>query len=228
MPPSRRLESARNTFAAARESGAQLLAQVASREGELQQTLRDHDANDPAVVTAQGNLAQARQDLLRARSGERAAKDAVQSELDRWLGRFVPADDISEVTDLSSELPLVLLPVKLQTRFLPVGAPTELQVRIYPDVLFADTHETALTAAEEAAGQAYWTRSWPGARLRPSEPKSGLVSTATMRSRRSRANSVPSRMLTVVLPTPPLGDMTAMVTQRLRWGAWIVRSSRCW
>jgi hypothetical protein len=50
--------------------------------------------------------------------------------------------------------------VKIQTRFLPVWAPTELAVRIYPDVIFGDTHEEALTRAEFEAAKAYWTDGW--------------------------------------------------------------------
>lgn len=50
---------------------------------------------------------------------------------------------------------------------------------------------------------------WSGVRTRPREPKSVFVSTATIGSRRRSENNVPSSAVTVVLPTPPLGDLLA-------------------
>ena len=60
----------------------------------------------------------------------------------------------------------------------------------------------------------------------PSEPKSGLVSTATTRSGRMWASSEPISTVSVVLPTPPFGDTTASVGQRCSRGAAIASSSR--
>ena len=65
-----------------------------------------------------------------------------------------------------------------------------------------------------------------GRQRRPSDPKSGLVSTATMRSRRTRASSEPSSTVVVVFPTPPFGETTAIVAQRVSRGDAIARSSR--
>src|SRR6185295_18799439 len=60
-----------------------------------------------------------------------------------------------------SNLPLVLLPVRLETRFftLPSGA-TELRVRIYPDKIHVDTHEPELTTQERSWGTQYWQQDW--------------------------------------------------------------------
>ena len=67
---------------------------------------------------------------------------------------------------------------------------------------------------------------WSGVNVRPSDPKSGLVSTATMRSRRTRASSEPRSTVVVVFPTPPFGETTAIVAHRVSRGAAIARSSR--
>lgn len=61
---------------------------------------------------------------------------------------------------LDRELPLALLPVRLEARYLPRGAPTELVVRVFPDEIHADGHDPALTVREERAGHAYWQVVW--------------------------------------------------------------------
>jgi hypothetical protein len=57
-------------------------------------------------------------------------------------------------------LPLVLLPVRIETAYLPGAAGTDLVVRIYPDDIHVDSHEPELTSAELAAGAAYWKAVW--------------------------------------------------------------------
>jgi len=49
--------------------------------------------------------------------------------------------------------PLVLLPLRLETSW---ADGQILRVRIYPDAIGVDTHQPKLTAAEQAAGAAYW------------------------------------------------------------------------
>jgi hypothetical protein len=52
--------------------------------------------------------------------------------------------------------PLLLLPVRIETRF----TDAELLVRLYPDQIMVDGHHQELTAAEVAAGGAYWDAVW--------------------------------------------------------------------
>lgn len=57
---------------------------------------------------------------------------------------------------LNAARPIVLLPVRLETRY----AGSELLVRIYPDHLHIDSHEPELTPEETTAGKRYWERVW--------------------------------------------------------------------
>ena len=67
-----------------------------------------------------------------------------------------PRPDISRC---SAEFPIVLLPVRIETRF-EEGPPAELKVRIYPDEIVADAHEPPLTEVERQVGIAYWKNAW--------------------------------------------------------------------
>ena len=57
--------------------------------------------------------------------------------------------------------PLVLFPVRLETRFFPQAAGTsELRVRVYPDKIHNDSHEPELTADELTWGKHFWEQMW--------------------------------------------------------------------
>lgn len=60
----------------------------------------------------------------------------------------------------SAEHPVVLLPVRLETRFVTSGATPELLVRLYPDEVHVDTHEPGLTAQEAEWGRHFWAQTW--------------------------------------------------------------------
>lgn len=58
-------------------------------------------------------------------------------------------------------VPLVLLPVRLETRFFPqAGNQTELRIRIYPDKVHVDSHQRELLADERTAAMNYWQQDW--------------------------------------------------------------------
>jgi hypothetical protein len=60
-----------------------------------------------------------------------------------------------------SDRPLALLPVRLETRFFAQPDRSyELRIRVYPDKVHIDSHETELTSTEREWGRHYWEQLW--------------------------------------------------------------------
>jgi hypothetical protein len=75
--------------------------------------------------------------------------------------------NIPNTPDLGTQLsfgaarPVVLFPVRLETRFFPqANGSSELCVRVYPDKVLIDSHEPELTADELTWGKHFWEQSW--------------------------------------------------------------------
>ena len=66
---------------------------------------------------------------------------------------------MAEPKPISADFPVVLLPVRLETRFF--GA--ELWIRIYPDTVHIDTHEPELTQDEQRWGRNFHEQLWRAA-----------------------------------------------------------------
>lgn len=64
------------------------------------------------------------------------------------------------IEGLSDSLPFLLLPIRIETRFMTVERRQELWVRIFPDDIAVHTHEGNLTAEDVQAGKIYWQESW--------------------------------------------------------------------
>jgi hypothetical protein len=59
-----------------------------------------------------------------------------------------------------ADLPIALLPVRLETRFVPAGTQVDFCVRIYPDDLHVETHEPELLDTELIHGRHAWEQIW--------------------------------------------------------------------
>ncbi|HET7697799.1 MAG TPA: hypothetical protein VFK57_18950 [Vicinamibacterales bacterium] len=105
----------------------------------------DREAVDAAAARI-GQMADERAALARALGG---LHDRVRRDLDGRLGR---------VLDLEADVPLVLLPVRVEVRSTAAGA--ALRVRIFHDALHVETLDEGISEAERSAGIAYWTTVW--------------------------------------------------------------------
>jgi hypothetical protein len=123
----------------------------------LANTRRSGDAGD--IADAQQAVTRAEQDYNLARDDERLKRDTLSSRIFDWIGPRNPEADLQR---LSASYPIVLFPVRVETRFDLGGSPQHLLVRIYPDEIFVNVHERSLTLDEYKAGGDYYLDLPPG------------------------------------------------------------------
>jgi len=88
--------------------------------------------------------------------------DETNAALFEQLGGLLSlADPAKLVEQLDDSVPFLLMPVRLETRFIhDPQKGNELWVRIFPDDIHTQTHEEALSTGEAQAGRAYWDQVW--------------------------------------------------------------------
>jgi hypothetical protein len=88
----------------------------------------------------------------------RGTLQAANANLSRLVGEFVLPQAPQELaSQLDDGLPCLLLPLRIETRFMGAPGARELWVRVYPDDVAVHTHEKSLTRDEVRAGIQYWT-----------------------------------------------------------------------
>jgi hypothetical protein len=152
-----------------------------SIEEELAQARALVDQKEQAVANADARVLAARKRLALGMltpeqlvAAQRALAEAIEAqsvaqadlanarEVFEALRKALLDSQAAAIGAVSGELPLVLLPVRLETRFQTVSDLADLLIRIYPDDLHVDTHEPGLTEEEEQWGRNYWEETWRG------------------------------------------------------------------
>lgn len=72
---------------------------------------------------------------------------------------------------LPARLPVLLLPFRIETRFVQGVGGMELWIRVYPDQISINSLKTGLTQLEADAGSVFWNRSWTLAQTPGSDEK---------------------------------------------------------
>src|SRR5262245_4297104 len=141
--------------AAARRTQLELAAAQAADA--LERVRRERGADTRAVAEA----VRARDAADAAVTGQRTAQERLRGQLGEAIAGTLADRPEADFARLAATLPLVLLPVRIETRFR--GA--ELLIRVYPDEIAGDGHEPELTGEERDLGFAYWRAVWldPGA-----------------------------------------------------------------
>ncbi len=146
------LHTARQALAEARQQRSRLEAEHAAAARSVSGRTAD------ALARLKGRLDDARADET-AKGEALALQETGGAEL---LEAFAAvADPSTAVTQWSGDTPILLLPVRLETRFHRTeDGRDELWVRIYPDDCAVDTFEATLSDTEAASGRRYWIETW--------------------------------------------------------------------
>ncbi len=204
--------------------------QIAGLTTERDQSLLDlgNLTSELSLRLAEAQSAAAQGDAAAA-TRAKAAADVVRAQRRDLLGSIdqISAGVVSEVAkllaggldpcDAEADVPLVLLPVRLETRFSDDGA--TLRVRIQPDDAHVDRLDAGLSDDEQAAGIAYWIAVFSGGPAAEDAAWSALV----VAVHRQRAAWVANTLTPTNLadrPNPPaptpLPDFPIVVPRTLR------------
>ncbi|MFC0006314.1 hypothetical protein [Micromonospora siamensis] len=124
---------------------------------------------------------------------------------------------------LPADVPIALLPVRLETRY----HDGNLLIRIYPDVLHVDAHETELTAVEADHGVRYWAQ--VAAAGTDTDRLHGVWQALTAEHGITRAAWIARRTRDgVPAQTPATGTWTRAPMARLLPTRWRVAGYRQW
>jgi len=157
------LNKARAARAAAESDAAQAAELVRKVTQQLSNLTRTLNPTDRAALAQKAKL----QAQLKQGASDVAAKQAVLAKTKETLSSAIEgfatfSDPRKNLSLLSDQLPFLLFPVRVETRFMNSGDPAQPQlwVRIYPDDCSIDTFESTLSAAELANAKLYWQAVW--------------------------------------------------------------------
>ncbi|MEW6734623.1 MAG: TM1812 family CRISPR-associated protein [Acidobacteriota bacterium] len=160
QPPNIRdeISKARSEIENAERQAAEIAAQLAQTESEIKVLRRRQNNIDLNTMMARAT------DLRRVRAEALARAAKARQRLNSLLESLINSSSTNDVISLvKTDLPIALLPVRLETRFVSVPNGTQLLIRVYPDDLHVDTHETELTDEELELGKTFWQQSWRAA-----------------------------------------------------------------
>ena len=132
------------------DTAADLVTQADARRTDARTAALD--GNDAEFTTASADATA----LYAQRRDALTGLAAVDSELTAAIAALA-----GDPCDLEPDVPLALLPVRLETRYTEDG--TGLRVRIFPDDIHVDRLDRGVSDLERAAGIVYWQAIWDGA-----------------------------------------------------------------
>jgi len=150
------VEAARRTLSDSRKAVNDLLVQVQADDAALAALERNLGVQDERLEPARRRLRESEAALAGARGRTAAADGKLNEIIKGLLDRGMEGD----VARLSADFPIVMLPVRIETRFKTSDGASQLWLRVYPDEIVADLHEPELTQQELDLGTAYWTTAW--------------------------------------------------------------------
>jgi len=134
-------------------------------EAAQKQLQRKYDADNPRHQQQQAELGQQRLNTVADVARLNAEHDDHLQGVASLVSEFIPFTDPREhVSRFNDDTPFMLMPVRLETRFVTItgasGQQPQLWIRIYPDTCAVDNFEAVLSESEIAAAKTFWAMMW--------------------------------------------------------------------
>jgi len=137
------------------------LKRAEQRVKELERTF---DPQDGKKVEERNKLRADRDEAQRVFDGAKAGKTEAANRLAGLIGILeLSSDPRKLITALEADVPVLLLPMRLETRFSTMPGQSDqacLLVRVYPDDALVDTFEETLSTSEVANAKIFWCGWW--------------------------------------------------------------------
>ncbi|MGY1933682.1 hypothetical protein ACW9HE_32895 [Nocardia gipuzkoensis] len=117
----------------------------------------DRRAARSALLRAAGSTDE---ELHAAAAAAKEQAEATARQRATAFEAFEAFTDPRHIAALTEYTPLLLLPMRLETRFFTEGDTSELRVRIYPDECSVDSFDRELSTTEVAAAARFWREYW--------------------------------------------------------------------
>jgi hypothetical protein len=126
--------------------------QLGKQQDDLAAALRAGESPNVTVP-----LQQSITDSLAARQQLLNRRHEIERGIDRIAdGLLRQRDPAQLVQTMDGGQPIALLPMRMETRYVPSGRPNKLRIRVYPDDINTIEHTPALTEPERQRGADYW------------------------------------------------------------------------
>lgn len=110
-------------------------------------------AGESGAQELQARRRQLQEEYRRHKEALAGCRDGLEKGI---AGIYADPHPRATLKELNDGIPFLLLPVRIETRFITAKNGAELWLRIYPDDIAVHTHEKLLTDKEVAAGIKYW------------------------------------------------------------------------
>jgi hypothetical protein len=161
----KQLQKSRETLQTSREAlflTSEKLRRIESQQAQLK---RYYDADNESHRTTKEELSAKYKQTTAEIASVQHGIGALEERLNGILGEFLVLTDPRErIEELSDTFPILMLPLRLETRFKQVataeGTQHQLWVRVFPDDCAIDTFEAPLSETEVKNAQMYWAQVW--------------------------------------------------------------------
>lgn len=170
----KQLMEARAAHAGAQDELFRTRERLARVDKQIRALERTANPNAPGGGAAGRKLAEEKRALTAALEATRAGLGRFKEDLAGAAGRFEEwADPRRNLSLLNDDIPLMLFPLRLETRFKSVNVDgatrLQLSVRIFPDECLIDTFEATLTESEVKNATIFWSEYFHAAGVESAE-----------------------------------------------------------